>query len=88
MYPADALAELFLAARAAGLVAKRLRLGTLFADSEARVALVEFRKAKAGGLVVEPALVEWAARGVRSPELDALVNGGRFPKRGGSEPAK
>jgi hypothetical protein len=37
--------------------------------------LIELRNAKPGGLVVEPPVVEWAARGVRSPELDALVSG-------------
>jgi hypothetical protein len=54
-----------------------------FAHSEARLSLVELRKAKAGGLVVEPPLVEWTAKGVRTPELEALVNGRAIgtPKR-------
>jgi tRNA1Val (adenine37-N6)-methyltransferase len=74
-YPAPALAELLAGARAAQLVAKRLRFVHAFAGSPARLALVELRRAKPGGLVVEPPLVEWTARNVRSPELGALVNG-------------
>jgi hypothetical protein len=46
-----------------------------FADCAARLALVELRRAKPGGLVVEPPLVEWTARNVRSPEVGALVEG-------------
>ncbi|HVW28509.1 MAG TPA: methyltransferase [Polyangiaceae bacterium] len=74
-YPAPALAELLDAARAAQLVAKRLRFVHAFATSAARLALVELRRAKPGGLVVEPPLVEWTARSVRSPEVQALVDG-------------
>jgi tRNA1Val (adenine37-N6)-methyltransferase len=75
VYPAPALPEFFGSARAADLVPKRLRLVHPFATSPARIALVELRRAKLGGLVVEPPLVEWAARGVRSDEVEALVSG-------------
>jgi tRNA1(Val) A37 N6-methylase TrmN6 len=76
-YPAAALAEFFARASEVKLIAKRLRLVHAYATSNARLALVEVRRAKPGGLVVEPPLVEWAARGVRSSELDALVSGKR-----------
>jgi tRNA1(Val) A37 N6-methylase TrmN6 len=76
-YPAPSLGELFRAASLAGLVAKRLRLVHATASATARLALVELRRAKPGGLVVEPPLVEWASARVRTPELDAIV-GGRF----------
>jgi tRNA1Val (adenine37-N6)-methyltransferase len=74
-YPAAALPELFTQAGATGLVPKRLRLVHAYPASAARLALVEFRRAKPGGLVVDPPLVEWESRGVRSPELEALVSG-------------
>lgn len=76
-YPAPSLAEFLVGASGASLVAKRLRLVHAFANSPARLALVELRRAKPGGLVVVPPLVEWAARGVRSSELEALVAGRR-----------
>jgi tRNA1(Val) A37 N6-methylase TrmN6 len=76
-YPSAALAEFFARASDLRLVPKRLRLVHAFSTSSSRLALVELRRAKPGGLVVEPPLVEWAARGVRSDELDALVSGKR-----------
>jgi tRNA1Val (adenine37-N6)-methyltransferase len=74
-YPARALSELFHASKRAGLVPKRLRFVHARLDSPARLALVELRRAKPGGLVVEAPLVEWQQQGVRSPELDAVVEG-------------
>jgi tRNA1(Val) A37 N6-methylase TrmN6 len=74
-YPAPSLAELFRAAAAAGLVAKRLRLVHAHAGAVARLALVELRRAKPGGLVVEAPLVEWAGPNLRSAELTAVVEG-------------
>ena len=74
-YPAGALAELFRAADAAGLVAKRLRLVHAREDEPARLALVELRRAKPGGLVVESPLVEWSGPRSRTPELEAILNG-------------
>jgi tRNA1Val (adenine37-N6)-methyltransferase len=59
-----------------GLVPKRLRLVHPFVERAARVALVELRKARPGGLVVEPPLVEWDAPGRASPELESITRGG------------
>jgi tRNA1(Val) A37 N6-methylase TrmN6 len=76
-YPARSLAELFLAAEKAKLVAKRLRFVQARPNQAARLALVELRRAKPGGLVVEAPLVEWSGPRERSPELAAIV-AGRF----------
>jgi tRNA1(Val) A37 N6-methylase TrmN6 len=81
-YPAPAVAELLDGARGAQLVAKRLRFVHAFSRSTARLALVELRRAKPGGLVVEPPLVEWTSRNVRSPEVSALVEAGVVTRRG------
>ena len=70
-YPAPQLPELLMQAAAATLVAKRLRLVHARADEPARLALVELRAARPGGLVIEPPLIEWVGRR-RSPELLAL----------------
>ena len=67
-YPAPQLTELLRRAEDAGLVAKRLRLVHARADKPARLALIELRAARPGGLVVEPPLIEWIGRR-RSPEL-------------------
>jgi tRNA1(Val) A37 N6-methylase TrmN6 len=75
VYPAPALPELLAASRAHGLVAKRLRFVHAYATSPARIVLVELARAKPGGLVVEPPLVEWAAKGARGSELVALLSG-------------
>jgi tRNA1(Val) A37 N6-methylase TrmN6 len=77
VYPAPALTEMLVAARAADLVPKRLRLVHAFAESPARIALVEFRRAKPGGLVIEPPLIEWTAKGKRSPEVERIIRGNR-----------
>jgi len=74
-YPSAALAELFACAEAAKLVPKRLRLVHPRADAPARLALVELRLAKPGGLVVEPPLVEWQNGRARTPELARIVRG-------------
>jgi tRNA1(Val) A37 N6-methylase TrmN6 len=73
VYPAPALSELLAAAKDAALVPKRLRFVHAFVDKPARLALVELRRARAGGLVVEAPLVEWARPGRRSPELVRLT---------------
>jgi len=73
VYPARALSEFLSAAGEAKLFAKRLRFVHAFADRAARLALVELRRAKAGGLVVEPPLVEWSRPGRRTPELVRLT---------------
>jgi tRNA1(Val) A37 N6-methylase TrmN6 len=73
VYPARALAEFLATAHGEGLVPKRLRFVHARADSPARLALVELRLARPGGLEVEAPLVEWSAPSVRSPELNALL---------------
>lgn len=70
-YPAGQLPELLAAAERVGLVAKRLRLVHARADDPARLALLELRAARPGGLVIEPPLVEWIGRR-RTAELQAL----------------
>ena len=71
-YPAPGLGELLAEARKERLVPKRLRFVHAFADSPARLALIELRQARPAGLVVEAPLVEWLEQGVPSPELAAL----------------
>lgn len=78
-YPAPQLPELLQQAARVGLVAKRLRFVHARADQPARLALIELRAARAGGLRVEPPLVEWIGR-KRSPEL-ARVSAGRASDR-------
>lgn len=75
VYPAPALPEFIASAARTGLVPKRLRLVHAFATAPARLALLELRRAKPGGLVIEPATVEWVSPGARSPELSAIVTG-------------
>jgi tRNA1(Val) A37 N6-methylase TrmN6 len=74
-YPAPALPDLLAAATEGSLVAKCIRFVHAFVDAPARLVLVELRRAKPGGLVVEPPLIEWAAPKVRSPEVAALIAG-------------
>ncbi len=74
-YPAGALSELFACADAARLVPKRLRFVHARAELPARLALVELRSAKPGGLRVEAPLVEWQSARVRSAELARIVAG-------------
>jgi tRNA1Val (adenine37-N6)-methyltransferase len=73
VYPARSLAALLSEAQSAGLVPKRMRLIHPDATAPARAALVELRRAKPGGLVVEAPLIEWSAPGRRSPELGELL---------------
>ncbi len=58
VYPARDLGRLFACARGAGLEPKRLRLVHATSRAPARVALVELRASKTGGLSIEPPLVE------------------------------
>lgn len=78
-YPAPQLAELMRGAESVGLVAKRLRLVHARDDKPARLALVELRAARPGGLVIEPPLFEWLGRR-RSPEL-LKISGDRAADR-------
>jgi tRNA1Val (adenine37-N6)-methyltransferase len=80
-YPARALEHLLRSAERLGLVGKRLRLVHARIDTEARLALVEFRRARPGGLVVEPPLVEWLAPGKRTPEVSLLLAHRRADRR-------
>jgi tRNA1Val (adenine37-N6)-methyltransferase len=75
VYPAPSVARLFRLAEERGLTAKRLRFVHGFAADPARVALVELRRAKPGGLVVEPPLVEWQYTGVPTPAHASLTLG-------------
>jgi tRNA1Val (adenine37-N6)-methyltransferase len=74
-YPARSLLQLFELATARGLEPKRLRLVHADRSSPARLALVELRRARPGGLVVEAPLYEWLERGRRSPELSLIIGG-------------
>ncbi len=78
-YPAPQLPELLQQAEQVGLVAKRLRFVHARVDQPARLALIELRVARAGGLCVEPPLIEWIGR-KRSPEL-VRVSAGRASDR-------
>jgi len=60
VYPARELATLFATLRASGLEPKRLRTVHAKGNAPARIVLVEAQPAKAGGLVLEPPLVELA----------------------------
>lgn len=74
-YPARSLQAALAQAEQHGLVAKRLRLVHAAPDAPARLALIELRRAKPGGLNVGPPLIEWSAPGVRSCELSRLIAG-------------
>ncbi|HEY6556494.1 MAG TPA: methyltransferase [Polyangiaceae bacterium] len=73
-YPARALERFLDCSRQHGLVAKRLRFVHSDRSQPARLCLVEVRRARPGGLVVEAPLYEWEAQQVRSREL-ALLTG-------------
>jgi tRNA1Val (adenine37-N6)-methyltransferase len=75
VYPAPSLPEFLACAERDRLVPKRLRLVHARSNTPARLALIELRLAKPGGLVVEPPLVEWSAEGRRSAELARIVSG-------------
>jgi tRNA1Val (adenine37-N6)-methyltransferase len=72
VYPASELARLVETLRASGLEPKRLRLVHASANVSARVALVEARAAKAGGLVIAPPLVE-RDRNAYTAEMSAVL---------------
>jgi len=75
VYPARELSRFLQTAESAQLVPKRLQLVHADASSPARIALLELRRAKPGGLVILPPLFEWSAQGVRSPELARVIEG-------------
>lgn len=78
-YPAASLPELIQAATAEALVPKRLRLVHPYADRPARLALLELRRARPGGLVVEAPLIEWASPRVPHHEFLKMTNGAPDP---------
>jgi len=75
VYPARELCHFLASAERVQLVPKRLRLVHADAITPARVALIELRRAKPGGLVILPPLFEWSEKGVRSPELARILAG-------------
>jgi tRNA1(Val) A37 N6-methylase TrmN6 len=77
VYPARELSHFLACAESAQLVPKSLRLVHADTSSPARVALLELRRAKPGGLVILPPLFEWSDKGVRSPELARILAGER-----------
>jgi tRNA1Val (adenine37-N6)-methyltransferase len=74
VYPASSLQALLARASELSLVAKRIRCVHARQGAPARLTLVELRRAKPGGLVIEAPLYEWTAAGVRSPEVEALIS--------------
>ncbi len=74
VYPARSLQTFLSVAGEHGLFAKRLRLVHPRHGSEARVALVELRRANPGGLKIESPLFEWSAPGQRCQELLAFTD--------------
>lgn len=75
VYPAAELLSTMSEARELGLVPKRMRFVHGRADRPARVALLELALAKDGGLVVEPALVEFDGDNRPLPELSRVLAG-------------
>jgi len=75
VYPARELSHFLATAEQVQLIPKRLRLVHADTGSAARVALIELRRAKPGGLVILAPLFEWSERGVRSPELAQILAG-------------
>jgi len=75
VYPARDICRFLSSAERVHLVPKRLRFVHADETSSARVALLELRRAKPGGLEILPPLLEWTAKGVRSPELARLLAG-------------
>jgi tRNA1Val (adenine37-N6)-methyltransferase len=80
-YPSRSLEHLVDAARDQGLTLKRLRFVHADESKPARLCLVELRRARPGGLVIEPPLYEWKSTGVPTPELAELVTVGRASGR-------
>ena len=73
VYPAHELGTLLATLAADGLHAKRLRFVHASPDAPARVALVEARASRPGGLAVMPPLVERESTRGYTPELQALL---------------
>ncbi len=80
VYPAQYLSVLLGYAREQGLEPKRVRFVHSRAHTYARLALVECKAGKPGGLVVEPPLVEWNGE-TRSEEVRLLIEEARLVRR-------
>lgn len=80
VYPAQSLVAFLDCASRSGLVPKRLQFVHPRHDEPARVALVELRRARPGGLTICPPLMEWTAPGIRSPELARIIAGPKLAK--------
>jgi tRNA1Val (adenine37-N6)-methyltransferase len=74
VYPASELVTLVATLREAGLEPKRVRAVRATRETPARVVLVEAMPAKAGGLALEPDLVERSGAGL-TPDLARMVAG-------------
>jgi tRNA1Val (adenine37-N6)-methyltransferase len=74
VYPAQAMVDLLMLARASNLEPKRLRMVHGTCDRPARIALVELVAGRAGGLVVLAPLVETNPDGTRSAEIAQLLD--------------
>jgi tRNA1(Val) A37 N6-methylase TrmN6 len=72
VYPAHDLLSAAARLRAAGLEPKRVRFVHARASRDARVVLIEAKPSKAGGLRVEPALVEREGAGYSSEMRELL----------------
>src|SRR5690606_14790450 len=72
VYPAIEATTLLATLRARGLEPKRLRAVHGTPEAAARIVLVECAAGRAGGLAVEPPLVETDGRGARSRAVEAL----------------
>ncbi len=72
-YPAAGLPDLLAACAASHFVPKRLRYVHAFGDRPARLVLLEVRRSRPGGLIVEAPLFEWAAPGEPSAEMRAVT---------------
>lgn len=75
VYPARDLSHFLACAERMKLIPKRLRLVHADASAPARVALIELRRAKPGGLTVLPPLFEWTQKGLRTPEVTRILAG-------------
>jgi tRNA1Val (adenine37-N6)-methyltransferase len=79
VYPAHAVLDLLILARASGLEPKRLRMVHGRHNRPARLALVEFVAGRPGGLVVLAPLVETNPDGTPCTEIERLL-GARGPQ--------
>ncbi|HYQ40586.1 MAG TPA: methyltransferase [Polyangiaceae bacterium] len=78
VYPARELNHFLTCAERVKLIPKRLRLVHADVAAPARVALIELRRARPGGLVILPPLFEWLEKGVRTSEVTRILAGKRL----------